>query len=115
MIRRWPVPPITLTIPRRRASPHCMVVNLVRSGRKQPQLFFASAGGKARHLCSLDEERVTWGRMTSMKKTMAAWMAAGLLWTSAAAAVDGISIEAGGGEPNPRHLQRIAVAASFRT
>src|SRR5688500_10799849 len=33
----------------RRASPHCMVVNLVRSGRKQPQLFSASAGGKARH------------------------------------------------------------------
>ena len=31
-----------------RASPHCMVVNLVRSGRKQPQLFLASAGGKAR-------------------------------------------------------------------
>jgi hypothetical protein len=31
-----------------RASPHCMVVNLVRSGRKQPQLFFASAGGRAR-------------------------------------------------------------------
>ena len=27
-----------------RASPHCMVVNLVRSGRKQPQLFSASAG-----------------------------------------------------------------------
>jgi hypothetical protein len=27
-----------------------MVVNLVRSGRKQPQLFSASAGGKARHL-----------------------------------------------------------------
>ena len=26
-----------------------MVVNLVRSGRKQPQLFSASAGGKARH------------------------------------------------------------------
>ena len=25
-----------------------MVVNLVRSGRKQPQLFFASAGGQAR-------------------------------------------------------------------
>jgi hypothetical protein len=32
-----------------RASPHCMVVNLVRSGRKQPQLFFASAGVRARH------------------------------------------------------------------
>jgi fumarate hydratase, class I len=28
-----------------RASPHCMVVNLVRSGRKQPKLFSASAGG----------------------------------------------------------------------
>ncbi len=27
-----------------RASPHCMVVNLVRSGRKQPKLFSASAG-----------------------------------------------------------------------
>ena len=27
-----------------RASPHRMVVNLVRSGRKQPQLFFASDG-----------------------------------------------------------------------
>ena len=26
-----------------------MVVNLVRSGRKQPQLFSASAGGQARH------------------------------------------------------------------
>src|SRR6478752_2826020 len=33
----------------RRAAPHCMVVNLVRSGRKQPQLFSASAGGTARH------------------------------------------------------------------
>ena len=37
-----------LTIYLRRASPHCMLVNLVRSGRKQPQLFCASAGGKAR-------------------------------------------------------------------
>jgi hypothetical protein len=27
-----------------RVSPHCRVVNLVRSGRKQPQLLFASAG-----------------------------------------------------------------------
>jgi hypothetical protein len=36
-----------------RASPHCIVVNLVRSGRKQPQLFSASAGGWARHpFCS---------------------------------------------------------------
>ena len=33
----------------RRVSPHCRVVNLVRSGRKQPQPFTASAGGKARH------------------------------------------------------------------
>ncbi len=32
-----------------RASPHCKVVNLVRSGRKQPQLFSASAGVQARH------------------------------------------------------------------
>jgi len=32
-----------------RASPHCKVVNLVRSGRKQPQLFLASAGVQARH------------------------------------------------------------------
>jgi len=35
-----------------RASPHCRVVNLVRSGRKQPQLLTASAGGKARLLSS---------------------------------------------------------------
>ena len=41
--------PCILTDVLRRASPHCMVVNLVRSGRKQPQLFTASAGGKARH------------------------------------------------------------------
>ena len=34
----------------RRASPHCSVVNLVRSGRKQPQPLTASAGGQARHL-----------------------------------------------------------------
>jgi hypothetical protein len=33
----------------RRVAPHCMVVNLVRSGRKQPQRFSASAGGTARH------------------------------------------------------------------
>src|SRR5439155_20550024 len=33
----------------RRVAPHCMVVNLVRSGRKQPQLLSASAGGTARH------------------------------------------------------------------
>lgn len=33
-----------------RVSPHCKVVNLVRSGRKQPQLFIVSAGGKARLL-----------------------------------------------------------------
>ena len=32
-----------------RASPHCTLVNLVRSGRKQPQLVSASAGGLARH------------------------------------------------------------------
>ena len=34
----------------RRVAPHCMVVNLVRSGRKQPKRFSASAGGTARHL-----------------------------------------------------------------
>ena len=34
----------------RRASPHCSLVNLVRSGRKQPQPAPASAGGRARHL-----------------------------------------------------------------
>src|SRR5690348_11278207 len=45
----WPQTCGMRTIHQRRASPHCMVVNLVRSGRKQPQLFFASAGGKARH------------------------------------------------------------------
>lgn len=33
-----------------RASPHCGMVNLVRSGRKQPQPNVASAGGKARLL-----------------------------------------------------------------
>jgi hypothetical protein len=33
-----------------RVSPHCRVVNLVRSGRKQPQLLTASAGGMARLL-----------------------------------------------------------------
>ena len=35
----------------RRVAPHCSVVNLVRSGRKQPQRFTASAGGTARHPC----------------------------------------------------------------
>ena len=34
-----------------------MVVNLVRSGRKQPQLFSASAGGKARHPLQLCRSR----------------------------------------------------------
>ena len=34
---------------KRRASPHCSLVNLVRSGRKQPQPVPASAGGQARH------------------------------------------------------------------
>ena len=33
-----------------RVSPHCNLVNLVRSGRKQPQPIVASAGGKARLL-----------------------------------------------------------------
>ena len=31
-----------------RAPPHCRVVNLVRSGRKQPKLFSTSAGDQAR-------------------------------------------------------------------
>ena len=31
------------------ASPYCMAVNLVRSGRKQPQLFFCKCRGQARH------------------------------------------------------------------
>jgi hypothetical protein len=39
----------------RRASPHCNLVNLVRSGRKQPQLFAASAGGKARHPFGIED------------------------------------------------------------
>src|SRR6267142_6770301 len=39
----------------RRASPHCSLVNLVRSGRKQPQLIAASAGGKARHLFGIED------------------------------------------------------------
>ena len=45
----------------RRVAPHCTVVNLVRSGRKQPQRFNASAGGTARHpsLCS-PEHAGTW-------------------------------------------------------
>ena len=48
-----------------RASPHCRVVNLVRSGRKQPQLFSASAGGKARHpyRCAARRDRACAGRM----------------------------------------------------
>jgi len=33
-----------------RVSPHYSAVNLVRSGRKQPQLMSVSAGGKARLL-----------------------------------------------------------------
>lgn len=37
-----------------RVSPHCRVVNLVRSGRKQPQLLTASAGGRTRLLFGVD-------------------------------------------------------------
>src|SRR3989475_8985795 len=39
----------------RRASPHCSLVNRVRSGRKQPQLIVASAGGRARHLFGIED------------------------------------------------------------
>src|SRR5687767_8449377 len=95
-----------LTIRSRRASPHCMVVNLVRSGRKQPQLFFASAGGKARHLfCVRDSGE----RVTSIKKTLlAGWLAAALALTgSRAMAADGVAVEAGGGAGTD--MGRIAV------
>src|SRR5438552_11746877 len=39
----------------RRATPHCSLVNLVRSGREQPQLVVASAGGKARHPFGIED------------------------------------------------------------
>jgi hypothetical protein len=47
-IRKGPTAPVGYE-DQRRAPPHCGVVNLVRSGRKQPQLLTASAGDKARH------------------------------------------------------------------
>ena len=50
--RARPAPTATCYYSPRRVSPHRRVVNLVRSGRKQPQLLYASAGGKARHLSS---------------------------------------------------------------
>ena len=45
-----------------RASPHCMVVNLVRSGRKQPQLFSASAG--VRLATPMNEASARGGRLS---------------------------------------------------
>ena len=44
------IAPRSLRADQRRVAPHCRVVNLVRSGRKQPQRLTASAGGTARHL-----------------------------------------------------------------
>src|SRR6185503_4450844 len=83
-----------------RASPHCMVVNLVRSGRKQPKLYFASAGGKARLpiLRAIGRHFLFRRRKTRMKKILwgiAAWLA---LASAPAKAVDGMALELGQGD-----------------
>src|SRR5487761_2321230 len=70
-----------------RGSPHCRVVNLVRSGRKQPQLITASAGGKARLLFARPLE----GAMN--KLLFLVLLLSGNVW-----AVDGMSVEAGNGD-----------------
>ena len=79
-----------------------MVVNLVRSGRKQPQLFSASAGGKARHLrfglIGFGQNGRSEAKMRKFNKTFS--VAAGLFFgiaSSSVAAVDGMSIQGGAG------------------
>src|SRR5690242_6151728 len=66
-----------------------MVVNLVRSGRKQPQLFSASAGGTARH--PLFFER-------AMKKLSLAAAAIAAMIASSAALAFGTSVELANGD-----------------
>jgi lipid A 3-O-deacylase len=64
-----------------------MVVNLVRSGRKQPQLFSASAGGQARHPISV----------------LRSIAIAGLLaWSATVPAASGVALTAGSGEDTAR-------------
>ena len=45
-------------------------MNLVRSGRKQPQLFYTSAGGQARHLLNFDTQRLLCVYQLSSKYTV---------------------------------------------
>jgi len=77
-------------------------VNLVRSGRKQPQLFSASAGGKARHprFCLVDCPEL-WSGVDKMKKIRNSLVAGVALLAAfasgSALAVDGISIQGGVG------------------
>jgi lipid A 3-O-deacylase len=78
----------------RRAAPHCMVVNLVRSGRKQPQLFSASAGGTARHPSSVRRSRIN-GASRPVRLALFALLAC----TGADAhALDGVAFEFGTGD-----------------
>src|SRR5690242_5729380 len=70
-----------------------MVVNLVRSGRKQPQLFSASAGGTARHLFQ--------GRLRTkmlLRRIAVTLAALGGLSSAPAYCVDGFAVEIGNGE-----------------
>src|SRR3954468_16524543 len=76
-----------------RASPHCMVVNLVRSGRKQPQLFSASAGGPARHPFPNPVRTKMILRRIALTLTAIAGFS-----SSPAYCVDGFAVEIGNGE-----------------
>src|SRR5689334_8235284 len=78
----------------RRAAPHCMVVNLVRSGRKQPQLFSASAGGPARLPFSLNPRQTT----MILRRLAVALVALAGFSSSPAYCVDGFAAELGNGE-----------------
>src|SRR5215207_1026075 len=84
----------------RRAAPHCMVVNLVRSGRKQPQLFSASAGGSARHPYSNWSAGESSGclskpliRMIKQNAISAAVLLAALSLSAPALAVDSFAVQ----------------------
>src|SRR3989338_11088109 len=98
-----------------RASPHCRLVNLVRSGRKQPQPITASAGGKARLLLWCRQSVIEClSRLLFLPLAGGSWIggeAIGesvmkkigllisvLLFSGNVPAVDGVSVEYGNGD-----------------
>jgi len=97
-----------------RAPPHCTVVNLVRSGRKQPKLFSASAGDQARlpfyFAISLRyrKKEIILNNFSSVIAALAL-----LSGSSAALAIDGVSFGYGDSDSSNSSVKLYRIGAQW--